>query len=521
MFSKTKRALAALSTAALVVVGLVAAQPASAEVNIPKSAWPACDDFMVDFCIESVKVQPLGTKTALELSYVRSAAATPAAPAADAASDSASVSPAPEVPRFAGANTAGMWTHENWGQYNLNSKGYDGLHLDLKGANAFSNDIFFTVFPAMVKDAGGTALALRGETNRFAIDLDENLKITVTARIGAMRTGVSIGIANNLSTETTQGTEDNPGKLVMSGTPIPVPQITNTRQCEGETGVASAVVKTMQGYLVQESETGGFGLDGLSGRMTVASNGVSCGVSTPVWDAQSESMNWQAGAPHFADDGVTPNLGFYKAVIPANDALILWGLSEPEKAATALQVQVLTEQGGTAAVSSRRISYLRGNIIIEVTGFQFSKPKIQIKKLASFKGFAKKKATLVCTDPITKKKVTFKNAYACPKAPSKPVQTFATTAFANAKSTLTTAQQTSIRGWLNNFREANIFVCTGIHSTKATASQKLVAQKRAQAVCAYAKTRDRTLATSARVQASATASQQNKVLVTMRNEPQE
>ena len=525
MRSQIKRIAAGLATAALLATGLVASSlPASAEdINVPKVAWPACDDFRTDFCIESVKVQPLGTKTALELKFEKSKVAatpTPSVPdtASNAVSGSASVSTpvTPLVERVAGKSAAGVWTHENWETYGLNAAGYDGLIIDIKSATQFTNDIFFTAYPGMFDGTGKPSIALKPGAAQLALDLDIDTKITLVARIGAVKTGISIGIANNLSKQTELGTEANPGKLVMSGTPVPVPQVSSTRQCEGETGVASAVTTTMQGFVVVETETSGFGVDGLSGRMAISTNGAACGASSPVWDDASESLTWQAAAPHFGPDGVTVNKGFYKAIIPANDALLLWGLQDPKKVASALSLTVTSEAGGSAAVESRRISYLQGNIIIEVAGFEYSKPKIQIKKVASYKGFAKPK-TLTCVDPLTKKKAVFKDAYACPKAPSKPVQNFVTSAFANTKSTITAAHQANVKGYLKNFPEASTFICTGVHKVNASASEISIAKKRAEAICAYAKSQDKSLSYTSLAQASSSAGYQNKVLITMRS----
>ena len=519
MRTPLKRLAAGLATAALLATGLVASSlPASAEdINVPKVAWPACDDFRTDFCIESVTVQPLGTKTALELKFERTkVAAAPAAPASDSAAVSGSAPVLPAIDRVAGNAVTGIWTHPDWETYGLNGAGYDGVTIDMKAANQFTNNIFFTTYPGMFDATGKPFIALKADGSRLALNMDIDTKITITARIGAVKTGVSIGVANNLTKTSELGTEANPGKMIMSGTPVPVPQITNVRQCEGEAGVASAVVTTMQGFVVVETETSGFGVDGLSGRMAISSNGVSCGISTPVWDESTETLTWQAGAPHFAPDGKTANLGFYKAVIPANDALLLWGLSDPTKVVSALEVVVISEEGGSSRVAAKNISYLKGNIIIEATGFEYSKPKIQIKKISSFKGFAKPK-TLTCVDPLTKKKVVFKDAYGCPKAPSEPVQNFVTSAFAATKSTITTAHRNSVKGYLKNFPEATVFVCTGVHRANASASDRAIAKKRAEAICSYARSVDKTLTFSSTTQATSAASYQNKVMITMKS----
>lgn len=512
MISLDKKIAVGLVGIALLAAGLVASAPATAEdITVPKQTWPVCDEVRSDFCIESVRVQPLGTSTALELIYNRTQVA------ASSSSESSSVSPV--VDRVSGLAVLGSWTHPEWISRGLNTLGYDGLAIDMKTANQFSDNIFFTVLPTMFDSAGKPFVALRNDGSKLALNLDIDTRITVVARIGAVKTGVSIGVANNLTKTTELGTQGAPGKLTMRGNPVPVPQVTSPSLCEGESGVASAIVTTMQGFVLVETETSGFGVDGLSGRMAISSNGVACGVSTPAWDEQTETLTWQAGAPHFAPDGKTANLGFYKAVIPANDALLLWGLTEPEKVASALQVRVISEEGGAARVASTSISYLYGNIIIEATGFEYSKPKIQIKKISSYKGFAKPR-NITCVDPLTKKSTTFENVYGCPKAASQPLQSFVTPKFANTKSSLNATHQKAVIGYLKGFPEASRFICTGVHATNATAAQRTVAKKRADAICNFAKSRDKAKALTylAEAKPSAAASFQGRVLVTMKNE---
>ena len=612
------RSIAAV--AALALIGLVPA-PATADIAVPKTTWPVCDDFRVDYCIESISIRPIGTKSDLKLEWYPTGTGpsiSPAVEEAAAADDGVIVGPtviapgatetyritpidaaagdivvtytgvgtvsksAPDASGIvtitittavgdqgsgllkvyadangdgngdtleqiaqsgiavgtasavgtgvtetqAGKTVNGRWSHPNWGTYGLDAYGYDGVTIDLKAANAFTNHLFFTIYPVKASDANATSIAVRTDGTGNTANLNMDDKITVNVRMGAIRTGVSIGIANSLVLNATPGVEDDEtteadesvtGTLVISGTPVPVPQVSNINQCTGETGVATAVVNTMQAFIIVENGDMGFGVDGLSGRMAAYSNGVACGVSTPVWDDTAETLTWQASAPHFEPDGITPNKGFYKAVIPANDALLLWGLTDPARAVTALTVQVTTEAGGPAVAASK-IAYLHGNIIIDVTGFEFSKPKIQIKKLASYKGFAKA-TTRTCVDPVTKKKVTLSNAYGCPVAVEKPVQTFLTAKFANTTSSVNTAQQKAIVGMQKGFIDANKFICTGVYSSKASASEKLIAKKRATAVCNYAKAKDKTMSYFAQAKPSAASSYVGKVMVTMKNQP--
>jgi hypothetical protein len=152
--------------------------------------------------------------------------------------------------------------------------------------------------------------------------------------------------------------------------------------------------------------------------MYVGSNGV-CGLSTPVWNNEAKEFTWQAAAPHFAPDGVTVNKGFYKAVIPVNDAKLLWGLENPNEAATALEVSITTEAGGSAA-ALKSVSVKNGKIIIDVSGFSYSRPKLRIALKAGWKpGKAMlNKSTITCVMGKTVKKITAVKP-TCPKGYTK------------------------------------------------------------------------------------------------------
>jgi hypothetical protein len=304
-----------------------------------------------------------------------------------------------------------MWTSPTWDVSGKSANGYDGVTIDIKTANSFVNHLFFTVQPVKYDPVtGSTKKAMSSTYANSLADLSLDDQIFVKVRTGDIITGVSVGFANNLSVSSAAGS------ITFAGTPVPIPQVTSATQCTGETGVASAVVASMQGFVVVENDDMGFGVDGLSGKMSVASNG-QCGTSTPVWDDRSKQLSWTVAAPHFAPDGVTVNKGFYKAVIPANDALLLWGLSNPRDAVSALTISVTEETGGPA-VSVRKISFVKGNIVIDVSGFEYSKPTLKITKNAKYKKFAKL-ATFRCFDAKTKVTRTYTKVFGCPAGSSK------------------------------------------------------------------------------------------------------
>lgn len=392
-----------IATIAGLILGGIAATPANALLAVRKTTWPVCDQVQVTYCVESISIQSLGTKSAEKLVWV---------PNGTGISGSASVSASvPLVTTAAGDPVAGMWTSPTWAATGKNAFGYDGVTIDIKTANAFVNHLFFTVQPVKQDSSTlATTKALSTTYTKSLADLNLDDQLIIKVRTGDIVSGVSVGFANNLAVVAT------PGVLTFSGTPVPTPQVSNVSQCTGEAGIATALVNGMQGFVVVENDDMGFGVDGLSGKMYVASNGT-CGTSTPVWDDTTKQLAWTVGAPHFAPDGVTPNKGFYKAVIPANDALLLWGLSNPRDAVTALTVSVIEETGGPA-VAVKKVAFVKGNIVIDVSGFEYSKPKLVIKKNSSYKKFAKL-ANLKCYDSKTKKTTSYKQVYGCPAGTSK------------------------------------------------------------------------------------------------------
>jgi hypothetical protein len=78
----------------------------------------------------------------------------------------------------------------------------------------------------------------------------------------------------------------------------------------------------------------------------------------------------------------------------------------------------VTEETGGPAVSVRKVAYIKGNIVIDVSGFEYSKPTLKITKNAKYKKFAKL-ATFKCYDAKTKKTKTFSKVYGCPAGTSK------------------------------------------------------------------------------------------------------
>jgi hypothetical protein len=394
-------ASAILVGAALAPVSAATAAPAFA---VPKTSFKTCDETWVTFCVESVSIQSLGMAQGEPLTFAKSGVAlgsmtAPTTPVSGDAGDVVSV---------AGAAVSGRWSTSTWSADGRGKLGYDGLFIDVKAANQFTNHLFFDVRPVKVDPtSNATTQANQADNAKYAVSLSPDDIVTFKVRVGAAITDVTVGIGNSISV--TKGTDSQGNTLTISGSAVPVAVAGKAADCAGETGVALANISQLQATVIVANDDMGFGVDGVSGNLAVGTNG-SCGVSTPVWDEASKSLSWTASAPHFAKDGVTVNKGFYKASIPVNDALLLWGLSNPKDAASALTVKITTEEGGSSAAITK-VSVKNNKIIVDSSGFSYSKPTFKIVRNAKYKKWAVKKK-LTCVDLKTNK-VTKVTAYTC------------------------------------------------------------------------------------------------------------
>ena len=322
----------------------------------------------------------------------------------------APLAPAPGVavgtPAEAGRSLVGRWTHPDWQGLNLGALGYDGLYVEARTPNEFvSSMLFVDVLPTLTGADKKTNLAGQVGNKAYAVSLDSDIVITVKVRVGEMQTGVTVAVGTDIVVKQEPGGEYN--AISITGTPVTVPLAKNVKDCEGEEGVSKANVRQFQMIaMAANDDNSGFGVEGTSGGMYVGSNGV-CGLSTPVWSEADKAFTWRAAAPHFAPDGVTVNKGFYKAVIPTADAALLWGMTNPNDAASALEISLTTEEGGTAAFL-KNISVKNGRIIIDVSGFEYSRPKLKIGIKKGYKPAAKilNKTTITCIKGKAVKKIT-------------------------------------------------------------------------------------------------------------------
>ena len=317
------------------------------------------------------------------------------------------------TPAEAGRALTGRWTHPRWHELDLGALGYDGVSVEARAANEFVTSILFTdVLPTLTDKDKKVNLAGQVGNKNYAIGLDPDLVISVKVRVGNMKTGVTVAVGSDITVDQQSFGEYN--AITITGSAVTVPLASKAADCTGEVGVSKANVRQFQmiAYAQNDDRTG-FGVEGTSGDMYIGSNGV-CNLSTPVWNNETKEFTWSAAAPHFAPDGVTVNKGFYKAIIPTNDAKLLWGLENPNDAATALQITLTTEAGGTAA-ALKSVSVKNGKIIIDVSGFEYSRPKLKIGIKAGYKPSKTmlNKSSITCVKGKSVKKITAVNP-TCP-----------------------------------------------------------------------------------------------------------
>lgn len=403
--------------ASLVGLLLMPAISQSSTLLVPKTPWPVCSSTIVEFCIESVSIQSPG-QAVEQLTWVPSGNAAPSSSASSSTSTTTTTLPGSTTtptttttvatsPTTSQSSTplAGMWTDATWSANGHAALGFSGLYVEANAANVFSNFMVFNVLPTLQDPASNDVFLADQSGSNYPASLSPDDIVKVSVETGNAQPGVTMAIGNNFSDIVS--TDANGSVLTFSASPVPVAVASNTSQCVGESGVAAAQVTQLQAIVAPTNDpNAGFGVDGVSGRMYVESNGA-CVLSTPVWDATTQTLTWTVGAPHFLPDGTTINQGFYQAMIPGADATLLWGLTNINQAASALVVSETSSGGASSQIAESSVSVKGGNIIISATGFNFSSPKFKISKNPRYKHFTTKKPrTITCERGKQVKKVT-------------------------------------------------------------------------------------------------------------------
>ena len=354
---KRSSLIASLATAALSLsVILVGVTSANASITLPKGAFLPCAAGGGAYCIDSVSVTPSGGK-AIALTWFATGGAGATAANANGVA--------------AGKELPGRWSADGA----FANENYDGLYIEAQAANEFVPWIMLDAKPTY-SPGNKVSLAATTTSATTPVNLNSDALISVKMRISDFKLGVTYGIA-------TEATVDIQGAVFeIAGYPFKVPQAKSTKDCTGNLGVSSALVTQFQSILVPSNDPLGFSFEGGSGKIYVGSNGL-CKLSTPVWSAEKKSLSYKASAPRLAPDGKTVNTGFYYATISSADALALWGLKRPEDAASALMVSVRTTEGGSTA-ATKTVAVKNGRIIIQVFGFEFPDPMLDISLNPSY-----------------------------------------------------------------------------------------------------------------------------------------
>ncbi len=349
--------VATLATFALSISAiLVGVTSANASITLPKGAFLPCSAGGGAYCIESVSVTPSGGK-AIALTWVATGSQ------GSAAGNTNGVAAGKDLPGRWSAD--GAFTNEN----------YDGLYVEAQAANEF---VPWIVLDAKPTYSPGNKVSLAATTTSVTtpVNLNSDAVISVKMRISDFKLGVTYGIATEATVDVQSGVFE------IAGYPVKVPQAKNTKDCSGDAGVSSALVTQFQSILVPSNDPLGFSFEGGSGKIYVGSNGL-CKLSTPVWNSEKKSLSYKASAPRLSPDGKTVNTGFYYATISSADALALWGLTRPEDAASALLISVRTNEGGSTA-ATKTVAVKNGRIIIQVFGFEFPDPMLDISLNPSY-----------------------------------------------------------------------------------------------------------------------------------------
>jgi hypothetical protein len=373
------RFAATVVTASLALGGI--AGPASARSErLPRDNFPVCDATRTNYCIESV--------TFME-------------PWANVPGTWATTAPATTDVFTTRTTYPGLWSYPG---FSASTRGYEGVYVKVGPANQFTDIMSISIEPAGKNASGviGRVVTNYEMPTEAVKSLSLDSGVSVKVRLGPLTPGVTVAVADDAKINKFMS-----GKtpvLEFSGYPVEVPLHRSTKDCESEEGSSYAEVNQMLGIVAFTNGEDPFGVDGLSGDMLVSSNGV-CQLSTPNWDPIALEMNFTTAAPHFKSDLQTPNRGFYRAFIPATDAAILYGITDPKIAKSDLKLEIDSDVYGTN-IAARAVSGSKKGIIISYTGFQFSAPtfSLKAKNKAKFKKLKKQKTKAVVKKAIAKNK---------------------------------------------------------------------------------------------------------------------
>lgn len=368
---------------------------ASDGARLPRADFPSCTTSQTTYCISSVTITDGGvTRTA---KWVANGSPT---------LDASGVANSKTFNTFGSSatNYTGRWTYDG---FPVATREMDGIYVKVAPANEFTDTMQVSVEPAG-PSATGVVGRIKDPTTGRVASLPADMRVKVTVRLGELNPAVTMGVGTDMSVvRTVDGTVQ---VMSFEGNPVAVAQQNSSADCDSTTSVAVAKPNQLYAIVAFKNGRDPYGVDGLSGDMFVTSNGV-CKLTTPVWNSSTMSMDFTAAAPHFAPDGTTVNTGFYRAVIPAADADLLFGLKSLDAVATttttilgstttvpastttvksaavrttgfisankSLTVEV-KDTGGAQVTASRNVSFDGTRFVVSATGFTYSTKTIRM-----------------------------------------------------------------------------------------------------------------------------------------------
>ena len=377
---KISTRFAATALTACLGLGGIAGPASASSERLPREDFPACSDVRKSYCIESVTFMEPGVNIpGIWLDAL--------APVTDVFQTSTAF--------------PGRWSYNGFA---ATTRGYDGVYIKVGPANQYTDIMSISVEPAGKNSSGGVGRVVTnfGTPEAAVQSLSLDSGISVKVRLGKLSPGVTVAVANNAKVNKSMSGATT--VLDFSGYPVTVPLHSSVRDCESEEGTSYAEVNQMMAVVAFTTGEDPFGVPGLSGDMLVSSNGV-CQLSTPNWDKTTLQMSFTTAAPHFQSDGITPNLGFYRAFIPATDAAILYGITDPTDANSDLKLEIDSDIYGTN-IAAKAVAGSKKGIIISYTNFQFSAPTftLKAKNKAKFNKLKKQKTKAVVKKAIAKNK---------------------------------------------------------------------------------------------------------------------
>jgi len=299
--------------AALLLGGLTPARSLTAAADsarLPRTDFPACSTTVNTYCVSSVTFIEAGVEKVAKW-----------IPTGTAGIDSAGVANTKTYNTFGttATNFTGRWSYDG---FPFATRDFDGVYVRVAPANEFTDTMSLWIDPAGPATGGQVGRIKDSVTNRVG-SLPVDMGIRVTIRLGDLNPAVTIAAGSEVSMNTKY--EGTVAVMTFQGLPTAIAQASTSKDCDTSTSVAVAKPNQLYALVAFKNGRDPYGVDGLSGDMLITSNGT-CKLSTPTWNNSTKSMEFTAAAPHFAPDGTTANLGFYRAVIPAKDAELLLGL---------------------------------------------------------------------------------------------------------------------------------------------------------------------------------------------------